>query len=84
MGSGLLFCLSRPEALRAEAQMLHALADFIDPSDEDCPHCGQSLADGAVHPLPTAFVLAQGPQHQGFQAAGLLKHGHQLDVPPRV
>ncbi len=40
---GALFCLTRPEALRAEARLLHGLADCIDPSDEHCHHCRERI-----------------------------------------
>ena len=68
-GSGLLFCLTRPEALRAEAQMLHTMADWLDPqsdSEEDEPHRGQSLGNGAAEPLPSPLVRAHGPKHPGL------------------
>ena len=64
--------------------MLHTLADFIDPSDEYCPHCGQSLCDGAADPLPPALVLAQGAQHPRLAVTCSVKDRDQSYVPPRV
>ena len=60
MGSGLMFCLSRPEALRAEARCLHGAADCLDPpsSDEDLPHSVQRLGHAAPHPFAPPLVWA--------------------------
>ena len=79
-----LFCLTRPEALRVEAKLLHAAADFLDPSDEYCPHCGQSLGDGAADPLPPALVLAQGAQHPRLAMTGPVKDRNESYVAPRI
>ena len=76
MGS-ILFCLTRPEALRAEAGLLHGMANFLDPSEEACPHCGQCLGDGAAKPLPAPFVGAQRSEHARLQEPAALEDGHK-------
>ena len=84
--SGLLFCLTRPEALRAEAQMLHTMADWLDPldSEEDEPHCGERLGHGAPHPLAPPLVHRERPQDPRLREARVRKHPHEPNVTPRV
>ena len=86
MGSGMLFCLSRPEALRAEAKVLHAAADCLDPpsSDEDERHCAKSLGHAAPHPLRSPLVRREGAKHPRFREARFREHGDKPDVAPRV
>ena len=82
---GALFCLTRPEALRMEAKLLHAAADFLDPpSDEDRADSGECLGHRAPDPLPPALVLAQGAQHPRLAVTGPVKDRDQSYVPPRV
>ena len=86
-GSGLLFCLTRPEALRAEARMLHTVADWLDPlsdSDEDEPDRCERLGHAALHPFTPSLVGREGAQHPRFREARAGKHPHEPNVPPRV
>ena len=80
-----LFCLTRPEALRMEAKLLHAAADFLDPpSDEDRADSAEGLGHGAFDPLPSALVLAQGSNNPRFHEPAVRKLGHQPKVSPGV
>ena len=80
MGSLLMICLTRPEALRAEASILHGMADLLDPSHEACPHCGHGFRDGATDPLATPFVSPQGSEDPRLHEAGVLKHADQANL----
>ena len=88
MGSGLLFCLSRPEALRAEAKVLHAAADCLDPpsSEEDERHGdgGNRLGHGTLHPFTPSLMGREGAKHPRFRESRFREHGDQPDVAPRV
>lgn len=57
MGSGILFCLSQPEALRAEAKLLHRVAEYIDPSAQEGHY--RMLRDEGDHDPPCPRVPRQ-------------------------
>ena len=83
-GSGLLGCLTRPEALRAEAQMLHTMADWLDPLEEDQPHRGEGLSHAAPNPLGAPLAPSECTQDPGLREARVWEHPHEADVAPGV